>query len=88
MGKPDASLSGVAGLVAFGTFLRAIGVDRKLRELFGDLKSRTLGKYPMEAQLRLLIDLYMAGEQRVFATEAMASEELASAVQAALEVAR
>jgi len=74
MGKPDASLSGVAGLVAFGTFLRAIGVDRKLRELFGDLKSRTLGKYPMEAQLRLLIDLYMAGEQRVFATEAMASD--------------
>jgi len=74
VGKPDASLSAVAGLVMFGTFLRAIGVDRELRELFGDLKSRVLGKYPMEAQLRLLIDLFMVGEQRVFGLEGMAAD--------------
>ena len=74
VGKPDASLTAVAGLVMFGTFLRAIGVDRELRELFGDLKSRVLGKYPMEAQLRLLIDLFMVGEQRVFGLEGMASD--------------
>jgi len=40
---PDASLSAVAGLVIFNIFLRAIGVDRPLRDLFGDLKSRVLG---------------------------------------------
>jgi hypothetical protein len=66
----------VAGLVSFGSYLRELHVDRVLRELFGELKSRELGIYPMEAQLRLLIDAFVAGEQRVFGVEGLASDPL------------
>jgi hypothetical protein len=44
------SLSSVAGLVMFGAFLRAIGVDRRFRELFHDMKHPDLTIYPMGAQ--------------------------------------
>jgi hypothetical protein len=60
----------------FGAFVRGLGVDSRLRELFGDLKSRALGIYPMEAQLRLLIDLFVVGEQRVFGVEGLAADPL------------
>jgi len=51
---------------AEGSFLRDLGVDRMLRQLFGDLESRPLGTCPMQAQLRLLIDAVALGEHRVF----------------------
>jgi hypothetical protein len=70
------SLSSVAGLVMFGAFLRAIGVDRRLRELFHDMKHPDLTIYPMGAQLRLLLDLFVAGEDRVFGLEDLASDPL------------
>jgi hypothetical protein len=76
VGHSDPSLTAVAGLVMFGTFLRQLGVDQRLRELFGDLKSRTLGIYPMEAQLRLLLDLFVVGEPRVFGVEGLAADPL------------
>ena len=76
VGPTDPSLTAVAGLVMFGAFVREIGLDKQMRQLFGDLKSRTLGIYPMEAQLRLLIDLFVVGEQRVFGVEGLAADPL------------
>lgn len=76
VGRTDPSLTAVAGLVMFGSFLRDFGVDRMLRQLFGDLKSRLLGIYPMEAQLRLLIDAFVVGEHRVFGVEGLAADPL------------
>lgn len=70
------SLSSVAGLVMFGTFLSAIGVDSQLREAFDDMKHPDLTIYPMGAQLRMLLDLFVAGEYRVFGLEDLASDPL------------
>jgi hypothetical protein len=75
-GRPDPSLTGVAGLVFFGAFLRQLGVDRELRRRFGHLKSGRSVVYPMGAQLRLLIDANVVGEQRVFGLESLASDRL------------
>ena len=76
MGRPDPGLTGLGGLARFGSFLRDLGVDTSLRDRFFHLKSGVLVVYPMEAQLRLLIDAAAAGEQRVFGVEALASDPL------------
>jgi hypothetical protein len=65
----------VAGLVMFGVFLRGLGVDRTLREAFASLKSRE-AIYPMAAQLRMLLDLFIVGEHRVFGLESLAADPL------------
>lgn len=75
VGPTDPSLTSVAGLVMFGVFLRGLGVDRELRETFGSLKSRD-AIYPMAAQLRLLLDLFVVGEHRVFGLESLAADAL------------
>src|SRR3974390_3561205 len=49
------SLTGVAGLVGFGSFLRRLEVDRELRAGFAHLKEHPAVVYPMPAQLRLLL---------------------------------
>lgn len=72
----DQSLSSVAGLVLFAAFLLDLGVDKRLRELFHDMKHPDLTIYPMGAQLRLLLDLFVAGETRVFGVEDLASDPL------------
>jgi hypothetical protein len=69
-------LTGVAGLVDFGVYLRKIGVDRQLHEMFGALKSGPRVVYPMGAQLRLLLDAFAVGETRVFGVEGLASDPL------------
>ncbi len=76
VGPSDPSLTAVAGLVGFGSFLREQGFDQTLRKLFGNLKSRTLSTYPMETQLRLLIDAFVIGEQRIFGIEGLAVDPL------------
>jgi len=76
IGRPDPGLTGYGGLAQFGSYLRDIGVDASLRDLFFRLKSGVLVVYPMEAQLRLLIDAAAAGEQRVFGVEALSSDPL------------
>jgi hypothetical protein len=76
VGKPDPNLSSVAGLVMFGAFLRAIAVDRQLRETFGDMKNGQGVVYPMAAQLRMLIDLFVLGEHRIFGLEALSADPL------------
>lgn len=74
VGRPDRSLSSVAGLVGFGVFLKAAGVDHELTELFERLKAGRSVIYPMGFQLRLGIDLLVSGEARLFGVEALASD--------------
>lgn len=76
IGKPDRSLTSVGGLVAFGAFVREEGIDRALRKDFDSMKEGDGVIYPMAAQLRLLMDLFVLGEPRVFALEALAADPL------------
>src|SRR5262245_18097319 len=71
-GKPDATLTGVAGLASFGVFCRERGIDAEFDRRFYRLKDGPLVVYPMEAQLRLLLDANVAGEARVFGLESLA----------------
>lgn len=75
-GRPDPSLTGVAGLAAFGAYLRGLGVDRELGRAFFRLKPGPLVVYPMAAQMRLLLDSFVAGEARVFGLESLAADPL------------
>jgi DDE family transposase len=75
-GAADANLTGVAGLVPFGGYLRKLGVDRELARQFGRLKADPRVVYPMGAQMRLLIDAFAVGEGRVFGLEALAADPL------------
>ncbi len=68
-------MSGVAGLVGLGVFLREIGVDEELRG-FDQLKQGASVVYPMSAQVRLLVDAFAVGETRVFGVEGLASDPL------------
>jgi hypothetical protein len=69
-------LTGVAGLVSFGAFLRNLGVDAELRQQFTALKGDPNVIYPMEAQMRLLLDASAVGIDRVFGLEALAADPL------------
>ena len=75
-GQDDATLTGVAGLASFGSFCRRKGIDAELRRLFFRLKSSIMVVYPMEAQLRLLLDANVVGEARVFGLESLAADPL------------
>jgi hypothetical protein len=76
LGTPDPNLTAVGGLVAFGIYLRKLGIDRQLRELFSELKTGPMVIYPMGAQLRLLLDAFAVGEPRVFGVEGLAADPL------------
>ena len=75
-GRCDASLTGCGGLAQFGAFLREQGVDAELARRFARLKSGPLVIYPMQAQMRLLIDAATVGEDRVFGLERWAADPL------------
>lgn len=75
-GKPDATLTGVAGLASFGAFCRNEGIDAEFERLFVRLKEGRSVVYPMETQLRLLLDANVAGEARVFGLESLAADPL------------
>lgn len=70
------NLTGAAGIAEFGAFLRERGVDAELRRRFGQMKTGLWVVYPMESQLRLLIDLNVMGESRIFGLEAQAHDPL------------
>jgi hypothetical protein len=76
VGKPDPHLTGVAGLVGFGAYLYELGIDRVLHKLFNHLKTGNRMVYVMGIQLRLLIDLFVVGEFRIFGLEALAADPL------------
>ena len=75
-GKPDPGLTAYGGLASFGSFLRDLGVDEALRHCFGRLKSGPMVVYPMQAQMRLLMDAAAVGEHRVFGVEALSADPL------------
>ncbi len=75
-GKPDPTVTGVAGLVGFGGFVRRLGIDRELHADFDRLKSGSGVVYPMGIQLRLLTDAFAVGETRVFGLEGLAADPL------------
>ncbi|XXY44838.1 transposase [Sorangium sp. So ce269] len=72
----EKNLTGVAGLAPFGAFLRELGVDAALSRRFSRLKTGRSVIYPMAAQMRLLMDSALAGEERVFGIEALAVDPL------------
>jgi hypothetical protein len=76
VGPDDSRLTSVAGLAEFGTWARALGVDRELARTFGRLKTGQQVVYPMGAQLRLLLDALVTGEGRVFGLESLAADAL------------
>lgn len=75
-GRGDASLTACGGLAQFGAFLRNEGIDAELARRFSRLKSGPLVIYPMQAQMRLLIDAAAIGEDRVFGLERWAADPL------------
>src|SRR5579862_6917137 len=62
VGRTDPTLTAYAGLAAFGAWMRCEGIDQDLKRLFFRLKSGPMVIYPMESQVRLLIDAGFAGE--------------------------
>lgn len=76
LGACDDTVSAYGGLAAFGAFVRELGVDRELRARFGRLKTSEMVVYPMQAQLRLLMDTFAVGEHRPFAIEALSGDPL------------
>lgn len=76
VGRCDPTLTAYAGLAPFGAWMRCEGIDDDLHRLFFRLKPGRLVIYPMEAQLRLLIDASFAGEDRVFGLEGLAADRL------------
>lgn len=76
LGKPDDSVTGVAGLARFRSFTESLGLDRQLSRLFFELTAGPLVVYPMESQIRLLIDATVVGEKRVFGLEYLAADPL------------
>ena len=76
VGCPDAKLTTVGGLVSFNAFAREQGLPGELRRRFGHLKTGERVVYPMGAQMQLLLDVSVAGGQRVFDLEMLAADPL------------
>lgn len=76
IGKPDARVTTVGGLVSFNAFVREEGLHRELSRRFGHLKTGRGVVYPMGAQMQLLLDMSVAGGQRVFDLEMLAADPL------------
>jgi hypothetical protein len=76
LGAPDAGLTAYGGLAGFGAFIRDLGVDASLRDRFWRLKSGIMVVYPMQTQMRLLMDAAAIGEPRVFGVEALSADPL------------
>jgi len=76
IGQPDARLTTVGGLVSFNAFVRDLGLHRELTRRFGHLKTGRGVVYPMGAQMQLLLDMSVAGGQRVFDLEMLAADPL------------
>lgn len=75
-GQPDATLTGVGGLVDFGVFLRRLNIDEELRNGFNHLKPARGVVYSMSNQMRLLLDTITVGGGRVFDVEGLAADPL------------
>ncbi len=76
MGAPDGRVTTVGGLVSFNAFVREQGLHRELARRFGHLKTGSGVVYPMGAQMQLMLDMAVAGGQRVFDLEMLAADPL------------
>lgn len=76
LGPRDPSLSSLGGLVAFNSLIDDLGVGASLRSLCAPLKTGRTVVYPMETQVRLLLDLFVVGGTRLFDLEYLASDPL------------
>jgi hypothetical protein len=76
VGEPDAKLTTVGGLVSFNAFVGEQGLPGELRRRFGHLQTGAGVVYPMGAQMQLLLDMAVAGGQRVFDLEMFAADPL------------
>ena len=76
VGATDAKLTTVGGLASFNAYTRKLGLHRELGRRFGALKVGRRVVYPMSAQMQLLLDLSVAGGQRVFDVEMLAADPL------------
>jgi hypothetical protein len=76
IGGADSRLTSVGGLVSFNAFVREQGLPGLLRRRFGHLKQGAGVVYPMGAQMQLLLDVAVAGGQRVFDLEMLAADPL------------
>lgn len=75
-GKPDATLSGVGGLVGFGRWLAERGTDAWLTQHLHRLKPGPWVIYRMPTLVRMLLDAIVAGANRVFDLEQLAADPL------------
>lgn len=76
LGPDDPSLSSFGGLVAFNALLEECGVAASLQKVCAPLKTGRTVVYPMATQVRLLLDLLLAGGHRVFDLEHLAADPL------------
>lgn len=76
LGPHDPSLSSLGGLVAFNAFVEDSGVAQVLTSLCAPLKTGRSVVYPMAAQARLLLDLFVVGGTRLFDLEYLARDPL------------
>ena len=66
----------MGGLVSFNAYVRELGLHRELARRFGHLKTGRGVVYPMGAQMQVLLDMSVAGGQRVFDLEMLAADPL------------
>lgn len=76
LGPHDPSLSSLGGLVVFNALVDDLGVGASLRSVCAPLKIGRSVVYPMQAQVRLLLDLFVVGGTRLFDLEYLASDPL------------
>lgn len=76
LGSHDPSLSSFGGLVAFNALLEDCGAAAALRSVCAPFKTGRSVVYPMEAQVRLLLDLFVVGGTRLFDLEYLACDPL------------
>jgi hypothetical protein len=76
IGPDDPTLSSFGGLVGFNAMLETLGVATSLRALCAPLKTGRTVVYPMETQVRLLLDLLVVGGTRIFDLEYLVGDPL------------
>lgn len=70
-----AGATAVGGLYALGRFVKALGVDRKLGERFRHAKA-AWARWRLDQVLRILLDGYFAGVQRLYHFEDLETDPL------------
>jgi hypothetical protein len=76
VGKPDPSLTGMAGILDFDRFVHEMGLPAALSRDFDSMKQGSGVVYSMSYQLHLLLIASAAGMERVFDLEGFARDPL------------